>query len=429
MSSTPERVYAWLKERAETTGDYQYTGEKLEQSLLSRESDLIDLGLARYGCSRAVVKNLFSGNPSREATAGMVGRCGHRKPDMAQVLRLAALSNRMLVRLGAKMPYHLFRDDSLEDLEPIREFVTSADPDEVFAMFQNPTIDGEVLAKLYSRERPFDSVNDDRWEFLIRATLANPRLQAAYVGPMDGWAEYKHGQVFEKAWALAEKVPITNRWANVLVQLLEVVSPEVYLIKDKMAVIQRWQVGSCTETVEQPDPSSDGFLDDFGTMRVILVRMLRNSEVERLKSHEDVALRCGFYRYGNPTQEDLIAGHAREPNLLLDHALWNDSVWSRKETRERLHTLCWAERDLDLSFPNAYQEQSDRFEAEHPEWFKEDPSEGEKREHQSDLVNGWKAIHAGQADILKGLADMRTRMTIVFSIACFVLAAILFRRL
>ena len=216
MSSSPEHVYAWLKERAETTDEYRYTGENLEQVLLSRESDLIDLGLARYGFSCAVVKKLFSGKSSQGGNAGLPGRSGTQVQDKAQVLRLAALSNRMVVRLGGRMPYHLFRDDDWCDLEPICEFVTSANADEMFAIFQNPTIDGDVLNTLYAKERPFDRVTDERWEFLIMATAGNPRLRTGYVGPMDGWAEYKHDRVSDRAWALAEKVPVTDRWASKL---------------------------------------------------------------------------------------------------------------------------------------------------------------------------------------------------------------------
>ena len=162
-------------------------------------------------------------------------------------------------------------------------------------------------------------------------------------------------------------------------------------------------------------------------MRLTLVRLLGRSEIEGLKNNEDAALRCGFYAHGNPTQEELVEAHAREPKLLLNYALRNEAVWRRKDTRETLRTLCWTDKDPDLLFPNAYKENRDRFETAHPEWFTEDQGEGVS-ERQPDLANGLKAIQAGQADLLNHLVDMRTRMTIFFWIVCFVLAAILFRK-
>jgi hypothetical protein len=57
MNSTPEHVYGWLKNRAEQSDEESYSGdEELEGALLSRGSALIDLGLARHGCSAAVVR-------------------------------------------------------------------------------------------------------------------------------------------------------------------------------------------------------------------------------------------------------------------------------------------------------------------------------------------------------------------------------------
>jgi len=381
MNSTPEHVYAWLKRRAEASNGESYSGdEELEEAPLSRESDLVDLGLARYGFSGAVVRKLFSGDRRHsQGDAHILGRSDHAMLNMTRVLRLAVLSNRMLTKhtLLERMPHILFGINWLSsDLEPIREFVTSAGADEIIALFHNPTIDDDVLAKLYKKERPFDSLSEERWQHLILASVGNPRLRAEYVGPMDGWAEYRHGCVFNEACALAEKVPTTKRWAEILVLLLQETSPEAFAIKDKMAVIQRWHVSASGEADAEPaedSSSEDGYLDDFAAVRLVLVRLLSNSEIHGLRSHEDVAMRCAFYRYGNPTPEELREAHAREPKFLLNYALRNDAIWRRSETREVLRELCWADKsDHDLWFPNAYRDRSDRLKSEHPEWFQEE---------------------------------------------------------
>jgi hypothetical protein len=67
-----------------------------------------------------------------------------------------------------QMPRLLFSDDVLSsDLEPIREFVETAGQDEVLTLFQNPTINGEVLAKLYERASPFNAISEERWQYLV----------------------------------------------------------------------------------------------------------------------------------------------------------------------------------------------------------------------------------------------------------------------
>ena len=39
----------------------------------------------------------------------------------------------------------------ISEAELMRELVTAAGADEMYAMFQNPTIDGEILALLYAK--------------------------------------------------------------------------------------------------------------------------------------------------------------------------------------------------------------------------------------------------------------------------------------
>ena len=97
--STPERVFAWLKERADKPTDgFLLGGEEVEQTLLSRQSNLINLGLARYGFSRTVVGKLFSGDFTPESNVPLDLRSDRTMPGIAHVLRLAALSNQTLVQ-------------------------------------------------------------------------------------------------------------------------------------------------------------------------------------------------------------------------------------------------------------------------------------------------------------------------------------------
>jgi hypothetical protein len=431
-ASSPERVFDWLKARAEKPYDESFQGgEEVERSLLSRESDLINLGLARYGFSSGIVRKLFSGSFTPKSDLHLDLGPSRPKLNIANALRLGALSNRTLMKRGLleRMPTVLFGSDSW-NFELIRDFVTTAGADEVYAMFRNPTIHGDVLARLYAKESPFDLLTDERWKFLITATIGNRRLEEEYSGPMDGWAEFMHERVFAKAWELAERAPVTDEWANLLLRLLETVSPVYSRKKEKMGVIERWRLSVGSETADPSDPFSGGYLDNLGAFRVFLVRLLPSSDIDLLKDHQDVALRCGFYERGDPTREELLEAYAREPELLLKHALRNDAVWMRRETRETLRTLCWEEcrtkEDDTLQFPNAYKKRCDQLDTEHPEWFAEGHHE-EAGKHQTDLENSLEALRAGQVSILDHLASF-DRMPIYFWVAVFILEVTLFRR-
>ena len=427
MNSTPEHVHAWLSRRGEVQKWSDWGEKELEEALLTRKSDLINLALARYGTSGTVVGKLFAA-VRRDTDGGThsLGSSDHAVSEMTQVLRIAALSNRILN--SGEIPWILF-GEAPNIVEPdmllTRDFVTSARSDEVLALFQNPTIHGDFLESLYKRERPFERLGQKRWQELIEASIGNPRLREEYSGSgWDGWAAYRHGCVFDAAWKLAEKVPTTEGWANILARLLKGTS-EHHLSEDEVAVmIQRWRVSPRAKSYN---------LDVFAVLRMRLLQgrigYMSDSEIRELKSHEDVAMRCAFYQYGDLTSEELKKAYAREPTLLLNYVLENDAIWRQSETRKALRELCWADTDDDMcSDRESYESGSEKARLEHPDWFEDEFSEpGENAGLSEDLVNLGQAIEALRFQILSLRMLLKNVLWIV-SILLVFLIVLLVRR-
>lgn len=387
MNSAPEYVYAWLKTRAEAPSSSAPGGDGLEQSLLTRGSNLIDLGLACYGVSIDVVRKLFDREPRDEAE---------------QLLRLAVLSNRALVKRTLLRPIPtLLVSKTWPNEEAVKELVTSASAEEIVALFQNPTIDDSLLREAFARDGACASVTDERWLWLVAASVGNPRLQAEYSGSMDGYAEYSYGRVFADAWRLAETAPVTVQWAHVLEGLFRKLVPKAS-IGDKMAAIDRWRV---PESGADESYAQGGFLNQFETVRFLLTRLISQSELKALLSHEDIAIRCGCYSRCELIPDEMREAFKRETKYFLEHALGNDGIWRDPLTREVLRTLCWADKsDADMIFPNQFKSRSERLKKEHADWFAEnEPASTEKPLSLSEVGGVVKAIQANQVEIRRYL--------------------------
>ena len=125
MASAPEHVHTWLRERAELPKAESvalHYSDDLELALLTRKSDLIELGVARYGLCDEAIRNVFQSAPAT---------------DHGRAVRVAALSNQVLKRTRfwgdpAPIPHRvltaldlfaLIQDPAYREL---RDFVISA---------------------------------------------------------------------------------------------------------------------------------------------------------------------------------------------------------------------------------------------------------------------------------------------------------------
>jgi hypothetical protein len=435
MNSTPEHVHAWLKNRAEEPDDRtEYGDDEIEEALLTRNSPLIELGLARYGFSAKVINRLFTGSlRASPKEIRIVGSSEREIPNTPKLLRLAVLSNRRSYRFPK----------ALCGLDAMREFLDSCDSDEMETVFRNPSIDEELLGSLYAKERPFDCLDDEKWRRFIIASIHNPRLRKDYTGPMDGWTEYLHRRVSDQAWKLAESVPRTKDWAEVLSPLLETIKPYSSSIKNPMSIIPRWRVettsghglegssegnGEPAENGDLDDFGTIGYLDDFGMIRLDLTRLMSTEAVNSLRTNEDIALRCAFYRFGRPTASEMQEAYERERKFFLNTALFNEAVWQKRETRELLHDLCWEDKgDSDpLHYPNYYRERHTRVSTDHPEWFgDETPEENGSSSNRTDPID---SILVRQMDLQNQITGLNSKLAAVLWIVIAMFLVMLVRR-
>ena len=141
LAASPEVVTEFLRKRAgqsKTEAQNDTVTEDVENALRSRAHPLIDLGLARYGRYYSTICPLFECAPP-----------GH-------AVRLATLSNTSVgsvsfnhFPVAGAFSRGLFRDDQ----EAVR-WLKQAIPEEVQALFENPTLADSFLRDVLERSTP-----------------------------------------------------------------------------------------------------------------------------------------------------------------------------------------------------------------------------------------------------------------------------------
>jgi hypothetical protein len=197
-AASPESVYNWIRERAPKESVYEPESlipDALLKSLHDRQDSLINLALAQFCVSPAMLKQLYQ--------------------EGDEPLKCAVLSNRFLGRVFW-MPSrkYLFTE------EEHQAFAGAASPPLLEAYLSNPSLDPEILEALFLRKAPFAEIGEERWKQCILYASANSRLHHDYphrrFAYSDGWSDYKHGTPMTAAWRLLDTLPATKEWAAVL---------------------------------------------------------------------------------------------------------------------------------------------------------------------------------------------------------------------
>jgi hypothetical protein len=301
--------------------------EHQEETLYLRNDAFIEFGLARYGVNNQIAQRIYQ-------SAGPGIRC----------------------TLLASFPGGGF--DAFSDHFLLHSSVPN-EVQELCALFSNPTLSDDTLQKLLERSAPFDSLTDEQFEPIIIALAKNPRMSTPYDETyLDGYRDYSYNRVFSSAWRLAETVPATPRWANVLNYLLSTcVTPRDL---DPRAMIGRWYF---------PTKSADK-IDAGYFLRSRLADLLAADKA--LLGASDPALRYSFYRRFKPTDFPSWFKFAEsDSEHFLDSALHNPNLWRAKNDRETLSQLCWNHSDpqSDLMMVNQFRAVEGRMRQQHPEWF------------------------------------------------------------
>lgn len=347
LNASPEYVFDWLEKN---TVDYHRV--QLEESLLARNDNLINLGLALYASSPSVGYALFK---SDDLTIKRASLCG-----MSVVRELFGES---WVINDDVLPF-LLEEEKLKKHSVVYENNKTL----LHELFNNKFLPVQILEAVYEKTGVFSDIDDDLWVRLVAMTAKNERLSTAYDSDwMDGWDEYTYNRVFHAAWQLFMDFPVNTDAAGVLSYMSRNLVPETYNI-NALDVIERWR-------------SDDAEIDEkYSHVRTGLVSIIgwHSDEFKTLKNHEDLALRKGYYanlRWVKP--EDVVSGFEKDGTDFLDSALFfNESFFREQATRDALKQACWnaPDKNSSLDYPNYFNATVKRISAKHPDWFKDEIS-------------------------------------------------------
>jgi hypothetical protein len=364
MARSPEGIYDWFTGYAARVDHFNAELDvAAENALRARHEPLIDLALAKFTRNSDTAELLFTHAQNADQTNSH-----------ARAVRLAVLSNQVLGGGFSKIPGSVFPGGEAGVLA----WLPIAEREELFALFQNPSIDVFFLREFLEQKDPWQALDEDRLWNAMYALIQNKRMRAEYDGDMDGLAEYTHNAVFAAAWKLAETVPTTSRWATILGHLLNGM-PEGSSVKDPLTIAQRWQAPEDDEKAQEEEGgyAKGGYLTSYQMVRSALVKAdieARRGPPDRFLSSDDPAFREAAYSTMELSVEQIQAGYERDKNLAVNSCQRNDWLWMESEKRKILHDVSWAILEYNnhyMDSANAYNFIKEQQKLKHPEWFSE----------------------------------------------------------
>lgn len=358
LASSPESVHQYLKARASKSKDELWADpvdRDTEEALRLRQEPFVDLSLAMHARYVNTVKPLFS------------------LSEPGSPIRLAILSNRAFgTTVVSRFPGALFANP--KDLEV---WLTDAPSDEIAALFQNPAIDEGFLGDLLEGKKQWAQIPDDRMGLIV-AMLANNERMSTPKDFDEGWADHMYHRVFDQAWALAERVKVTDDWAMALSWLYDKLERQCHSIKDPLQVAKRWYPPLEAEKEDHGGSATD--LSSYEHVRQGLARLAmrtgRDTVFKELLASDDRALRAAAYTDGPISIPQLQAAYAKDKGLAFNQAVLNKSLWksqaARNELREIARRVSQDDEAGDRMPIRFYDKVHESMEKNHPEWFKED---------------------------------------------------------
>jgi len=363
LNGTNDFIYNYFKDkdRIEEKIEVVDLDKETEASLLAKNDDFIDITLAQYCRFNETIANLFSKSISKNNFS----------------LRLACLTNKTLGRKTwsiFSLPIALFNNDQVK----LKTWLIEATDFELDALFKNETINDNFLTDFLSGENElWKLLSEDKQLIILHSLYSNNRVCKRYIGPMDGYAEYKHGRLFSVIWDLAKTSPTTNKWANALGFLLEKTMNSRYDF-DSIEVAKRWNI------VDEDDKVGvkKRYLNGFERVRFAIYKDVISDLYGKDKSNkihfenEDLAYRaCAYEQLDFINVDDINVAYANDKLIAIEHLMQNLTVWRKVELRTALHDICWdADRTLNndhLDCANSFNWKKEELSKRYPNWFAE----------------------------------------------------------
>jgi len=329
-----------------------------ESKLLSKNDAFLDLTLAQFCLCSNTILQLFNKAIVENNTA----------------LKLACLSTTNLTKtlFGKGLPFFLF-DSSADKL---KNWLRNSSRDELFLLFSNEGISDGFLVEFFNPEKDlWNCVSDDNKKLCLDSLCRNKRITKLYEGPLDGYAEYKYGLVFDSIWNLTKFIPVSNDWGQSLGFLLDRVVDRRYDF-DSLEVAKRWHIDDDDSVVN----NKKLFLSGCELVRCALYRNIVKDMIGKNESNSihlensDIAYRsCAYQNLEFLTTQDIRNGYEKDGLVAINHLEQNIHIWKDSGLRSALNRVCW---DADSKFNsnhldcvNSFNSRQEQYESIHPDWF------------------------------------------------------------
>jgi hypothetical protein len=414
--SSPERVYTWLEARAAKIEHREYpVPQDIENALLARKEVLIDLGLARFGTQRDTLQTLFAryGGARKPVSEGVPLILDDDDSAFQTAVRIAVLSNESVQTLIHPIPVTLLGLNSTP--EDVTHFMSRLSLEELTALFTNPTIDDSFVRQFIAQQEPWQALDDERRRVCLLALAQNAlrdgQQQSCRVG----------------VWRLAQNLPPTKAWAEVLCRLCENITPDAPTLLSRISssvsredvplkVAVRWfpDPADAEQVASEAEAIASGYLGPYASVRYALARIaVSRGNLALFVKDPDPAVRAAAYREDVLGSDEIKAADARDPKLAFRFLVANQSLWMTKESREALRALTLTKEPEDDDAEWRYQRARDAMIREHPQWFR-DEVEDKPEESLSDI--------AARLDEMKNLIkNFRTplgELVVLSSVTC-----------
>jgi hypothetical protein len=291
---------------------------------------------------------------------------------------LAVLANTTLgEEFFSQFPVALFGSP-----EEAAVWLTMAPDAEISALFENPKLDDSFLRDLLEGSKPWDSIPEERLAAFVESLVRNERMRTPYDDSfMDGYAEYRHGSVFNAAWKLAKRMPVNERWSNALGWLYDRMQPDAFSIDKPLELAARWhpELGNVELIEKEAKELERGWLPSYQRVRKGLARLALHNDSKLLASllaSDDPAFRSAAYADGNISPEQLSAAYEKDGELVFNQSMHNHMIWRTTQGRAALKAVAWLivnhDKHSDLMAANIYNGIREDLAKKHSDWFKDE---------------------------------------------------------
>ncbi len=362
--SEPKAVYDYLRSVGEAAASKNplwtapEISDELQEELAARDDRLIDLALAEYGSSQAVLRRYWQSDE--------------------KAFRHAVAANQVV---GPQPVFYKRHWKGLwyekPDADTQLAFAQSDDAYLQRTFFTNPRIKGEWLSAVFKRNESYAEINEDQWERLVFFAIQNPSLRRPDEwdqSETNSFRQNSERKPFEAAYHMLLTIKPTLRAAsNLCAEVGELAQfelpcsafadpsdpepkPDPGLTwipwhawrhrREKallMALLDRWTAAASGDAEAVNAKGEEHY--SYQLMRSALASRVPVFETRLrkfIKEHPDAYVRAGYYRTERYEKaEEITADYERDGKVFLEATVENRLLYlaNRKAASDRFDEL------------------------------------------------------------------------------------------